>query len=163
MGRNTTTERHTMQWTKQDGYFIEAREENIEPIYLPAYLCILDTAKSKFIRSIRPFYKSIIYCNTDGFLSTQEINLDLLNLRNTNHIVGNFRLCHRYNDLYLECLNGYAGTTDDGKLINTISGMRFERVLTPDQYERKNFVYYVNEPTANGTIRHKVIKIQNDV
>lgn len=161
MGRNTTTERHTMQWNKKDGYFIDTKEEQIEPIYLPAYLSILDTAKSKFIRSIRPFYKHIIYCNTDGFLSTQEIDLSLLNLRNTNHIVGNFRLCHKYIDLYLECLNGYAGITDNGQLINTISGMKFERVLTPDQYQRKDFVYYVNEPTASGTIRHRVIKIHN--
>lgn len=162
MGRNTTTERNTMQWTQKDGYFIETTEEEIEPIYLPAYLCILDTAKSKFIRSIRPFYKSIIYCNTDGFLSKQEIDLQMLNLRNTNHTVGNFRLCHKYSDIYLECLNGYSGITEDGELINTISGMRFERVLTPEQYQNKNFVYYVNEPTANGTIRHRIIKIKNN-
>lgn len=159
MGRNETTIQNTAKLTAS-GLEFEKEEKNIDPIYLPAYLAILDASKSKFLKAIKPYWNDIIYANTDGFLCKKEIDLFLLNLRNSNSILGNFRCCHKYSDLYVECINGYAGITTDGEIMNTISGMSFERILTPQDYETKKFVYYVNEPTPSGKIRRTEIRIQ---
>lgn len=158
LGRNETTLKNIAKIGK-NGLEIEKEEVEIDPIYLPAYLAILDASKAKFLKAIRPFWKHIIYANTDGFLSTQKIDLQMLNFRNSNSLLGNFRLCHKYMDLYVECINGYAGITEDGEIMNTISGMSFERIITPDDYQNKSFVYYVNEPTPAGTIRRSEIYV----
>lgn len=158
LGRNTKTCRNVAKLTAQ-GIIYEKIEQDIEPIYLPAYLSILDKAKAKFLRTIKPYWQHIIYCNTDGFLSTVPIDLDLLNFRNANKVLGNFRQCHEFKDLFVECINGYAGITADGECINTISGMTFDKILTPDEYAAKHFVYYVNEPTAKGTIKRTAVTI----
>ena len=158
LGRNETTLKNIAKMGK-NGLEIEKEEVEIDPIYLPAYLAILDASKAKFLKAIRPFWKHIIYANTDGFLSTQQIDLQMLNFRNSNSLLGNFRLCHKYMDLYVECINGYAGITEDGEIMNTISGMSFERIITPDDYQNKSFVYYVNEPTPAGTIRRSEIYV----
>ena len=160
LGRNETTLQNTAKIT-QNGLEIDKVEKEIDPIYLPAYLAILDASKAKFLKAIKPYWKNILYANTDGFLCTKEIELAFLNFRNTNKLLGNFRLCHKYNDIYVECINGYAGITEDGEIVNTISGMSFERILTPDDYQSKTFVYYVNEPTPSGTIRRSEIYVNN--
>lgn len=159
MGRNETTIKNIAKMTPS-GLVIDKEETSIDPIYLPAYLAILDASKAKFLKAIRPYWRDIIYANTDGFLCKKELNLSLLNIRNSNKILGNFRCCHKYSDIYVECINGYAGITTDGEIMNTISGMSFERIITPQDYETKSFVYYVNEPTAAGTIRKTVIRVQ---
>lgn len=159
MGRNEITLKNTATMTR-NGLIFDKEEIKIDPIYLPAYLAILDASKAKFLKAIKPHWHDIIYANTDGFLCKKELDLFLLNIRNTNKVLGNFRCCHKYSDLYVECINGYAGITSDGEIMNTISGMSFDRILTPEDYQQKSFVYYVNEPTQSGTIRKTEIRIQ---
>lgn len=109
LGRNTTTLRNSAK-IEPNGLKIEAVEENIDPIYLPAYLAILDRAKSRFIKIVRKFRDKIIYANTDGFLSTQKIDIDLLNSAVCS-LIGNFREKTHYKKIFISSINGYAASS----------------------------------------------------
>lgn len=160
LGRNTITYKNTAKLTQQ-GIIYDNIEQKIDPIYLPAYLCILDSAKSKFLKAIKPYFNDIIYANTDGFLISKQLNLDILNLQNANSIVGNFKEKHHFKEIHIQCINGYSAITTDAELVNVISGMSFEETLTPEQYRTKNFSYYLNIPTSNGTIKKQIIKLNS--
>lgn len=156
LGRNTKTTRNLAKKTP-NGLVLEEFEEDIEPIYLPAYLCCLDHAKSKFIRTLRPFYKSIIYANTDGFMSTEKIPLDLLNIQNSNQVIGNFRLCHEFETVFIASVNGYAGRTKDGEIENCISGMTVSEKISPEQFSTQKFDYVINERTNDGRMSLRTV------
>lgn len=156
LGRNTKTTRNLAKKTP-NGLVFEEYEEDIEPIYLPAYLCCLDHAKSKFIRTLRPFYKTIIYANTDGFMSTEPIDLSVLNLQNTNKVIGNFRQCNEFETVFIASVNGYAGRTRDGKIKDCVSGMSLSEQISPEQLSSKQFEYYVNEKTNDGRMSLRTV------
>lgn len=155
-GRNTTTTTCDVK-IEPTGLEIESHEQTIEPVYLPAYLAILDTSKAKFLRAIKPYYNKIVYANTDGFLTSEHIDLAQLNMHNSNAVLGNFKVKHTFKDIYIHCLNGYAGVTTDGEVVNTISGMTLTDAVTPDAYEQQSFSYTVNLPTADGRMRQQVV------
>lgn len=144
---------------EQERLILYQEEKQIDPIYLPAYVNILDAAKTRFLRSIKPFANAIIYANTDGILTTKPLPLEILNLSNTNPLLGNFRECSKFLDIEIKCINGYAGITADGEVDNTISGMSLEQFLTPEQYASNKFTYYMNEPTPHGTIKRTAISL----
>lgn len=155
-GRNTTTIENTAKLNDL-GIETNSVDKTIDPIYLPVYLCVLDRAKSTFIRTIQKHQNKIVYANTDGFLSTEPIDTQCLNANNSLPI-GNYRPKHTYSYIYIECINGYAGILDTGELDNTISGMTLERMLAPDEYRHRTFEYYVHTPTPQGTIKKQIIK-----
>lgn len=156
MGRNTTTIENTAKLNDL-GIETGSVDKTIDPIYLPVYLCVLDRAKTAFIRTIQKHQDKIVYANTDGFLSTVPLNVDLLNAKNSLP-VGNYRSKNKYVHIYIECINGYAGILETGELDNTISGMTLERLLAPDEYRNRTFEYYVNKATPQGTIKKQTIK-----
>lgn len=158
MGRNTYTVKNSIKTNSTHSLIKTIEEEKeIDPIYLPVYLSVLDKAKSAFIKTILKHTDTIVYANTDGFLSTMPLNIDLLNIHNSLPI-GNYRAKTLYKQIHIECINGYAGITDTGEIDNTISGMTLEEIITPEQYKHKQFKYYIQEPTARGTIRKRYIK-----
>lgn len=157
LGRNTDTITNTAKLTPQGLQFSE-EIKHIDPIYLPAHIAILDASKARFLRTLRPIFKKVIYANTDGFITNEPISLDWLNIGISNEILGKFRFQNEYNTLYIESLNGYAGITTDGTIENTISGMSIGHTLTPQQFAEKSFTYYINEPTPDGHIRCRTIK-----
>ena len=156
MGRNTTTIENTAKLNDL-GIETGAVDKTIDPIYLPVYLCVLDRAKTAFIRTIQKHQDKIVYANTDGFLSIVPLNVNLLNFENSLP-VGNYRSKNKYVHIYIECINGYAGILETGELDNTISGMTLERLLAPDEYRNRTFEYYVNIATPQGTIKKQTIK-----
>lgn len=156
MGRNTTTIENTAKLNDL-GIETNSVDKTIEPIYLPVYLCVLDRAKTAFIQTIQKYQNKIVYANTDGFLSTTPLNLEILNIDNCLPI-GNYRSKNIYSYIYIECINGYAGILDTGEIDNTISGMTFDRLLSPDEYRHRKFEYYVNIATPSGTIRKQTVK-----
>ena len=155
MGRNTTTIQNTAKLNSN--IEIDSFNKTIDPIYLPVYLCVLDRAKSEFIKIIQKHKNKIVYANTDGFLATEPLNVDLLNSNNSLQI-GNYRSKNKYVYIYIECINGYSGILETGELDNTISGMTFERLIAPEDYRNRTFEYYINTATPNGTIRKQTIK-----
>lgn len=130
----------------------------IDPIYLPVYIFVLDRAKAEFINTIKKYRDCIIYANTDGFLTTKQLPVDLLNLGNTSDMLGNYRIKHEYKDIYIECMNGYTAVTVDGQIDNTISGITLAQAITPEQYRSKQYTYYIHEQTPRGTIRRRTVK-----
>ena len=155
-GRNTTTIENTAKLNDL-GIEISSIDKTIDPIYLPVYLCVLDRAKSKFIRTIQKHKDKIVYANTDGFLSVEPINTQSLNLDNS-LLIGNYREKNVYKLIHIECINGVSAITTDGEIENTISGMTLEAILSPEDYRNRNFVYYMNTTTPQGTIKKQIIK-----
>lgn len=155
-GRNTTTQENVVKMA-QKSIKTSTVDKQIDPIYLPIYLCVLDRAKAQFIRTLQKHYKSIIYANTDGFLTDKPINIDSLNINNCLPI-GNYRNKNIYATIHIESINGYVGITTDGEIDNTLSGMTLDDVINPEQYRNRQFTYYVNVPTDNGTIRRKRVQ-----
>lgn len=156
LGRNTKTIVNKAHDSPQ-GLVFDKEEKNIDPIYLPAHLAILDASKARFLRTLRPLFDKVIYANTDGFITTAQVPLERLNAGITHECLGKFRQQHTYKQLYIESINGYAGINDDGELENTISGMSIEQAITPHQFADRNFPYYVNEPTRDGKMRCRII------
>lgn len=157
LGRNTSTIENTAYMTPQ-GLKLGKKSKNIDPIYLPAHVAILDAAKTRFLKVLHRFREHIIYANTDGFISTKRLDLNRLNISTEHEVLGKFREGHEFVQLFIECINGYAGVTSDGEIDNTISGMALTASVTPDEYAHNDFEYYVNEPTAQGTIRRTVVR-----
>lgn len=131
---------------------LKKEEKKIEPVYLPVYLFALDKSKAEFIRTLQKHLPNIIYANTDGFLTTQPISLDELNFQNSCG-VGMFKQKKKYASLFIECINGYAGITEAGEISNTIAGLNLARKVTPEEYEHKNLIYTIKQPTATGKVR----------
>lgn len=156
LGRNTTTIVNKARKTAKGLEFIKETKQ-IDPIYLPAHLAILDASKTRFLRILRPFFSKVIYANTDGFIASQPIDLARLNIGATHECLGKFRAQSEYVQLYIESINGYAGITADGEIDNTISGMSIDGTITPQQFADRTFPYYVNEPTRNGEMRCRII------
>lgn len=156
LGRNTVSAENTAIFA-QNRLVLGEDVKNIEPIYLPAYLCVLDRSKSKFIRTVQTYKDKIIYANTDGFLSTEPINTSELNYANALPI-GNYRQKHHYTKIHIESINGYCAITETGELDNTLAGMTLSTKIDPDQYKAKQFEYYVNVPTEHGTIKRQAVR-----
>lgn len=138
-------------------YILNQTPTEIDPIYLPVYIFVLDRAKAEFINTVKKYRNSIVYANTDGFLCNKPLPLELLNINNTNAAIGNYRTKHVYKEMYIECINGYTGITVDGQIDNTISGITLADKITPEQYRNKNYTYYIHEQTPHGTIRRLVV------
>ena len=155
MGRNTITTENIVNSDKKKIKSISL-EKTIEPLYLPVYLSVLDRAKSQFIKTIQKYYKNIVYANTDGFMCDKELDIDKLNSANALDI-GKYKIKHKYLYVYIECVNGYVGITEDGEIDNVISGMTIGETITPEQYENRQFTYYLNVNTEHGTIKKKKI------
>ena len=151
-GRNTIKEYHIIDKTLKE----KTINKTIESIYLPLYLYVLGSAKAFFIRTLNKYSNSIIYANTDGFFTTASIDINMLNQSVTDSI-GSFKFKGIYKDLYIESINGYAGIFDNGKIDNTISGMTLEQLLTPAQYQQKDFTYYINIITAHYDILRMIV------
>lgn len=157
-GRNAHTIEMTAKFDPQ-GAKIEQHEKDIDPVYLPVYLAVLDASKAKFIKSITPIIDKIIYANTDGFLTTSnDVDLSLLNIRNSNALLGNFKTKHTYQRIYIQGINQYAGITTDGLIDNTISGMTLSDSITPEQLANRQFAYTINE-YARGAIYEHIITL----
>ena len=122
----------------------------IDPIYLPAYLYFVGKAKTEFIEKLQKI-KGLIYANTDGFLTTEKVSEMLLNYNYSTEI-GSYKTKTPYSEIYIDCINGYAGTRIDGSVDNTISGMKISSRLTAEQYQSKKFTYTINRVSAQGTI-----------
>lgn len=154
-GRNTQTSENGAQL---NAGHIETSviDKNIDPVYLPVYLSVLDRAKSQFIRTVQRHQDCIIYANTDGFLTTKPLDTKELNFENCLPI-GNYREKNKYVQIYIECINGYAGIKDTGEIDNTISGMTLESVIDPEQYRNRQFDYYIHITTPHGTIKKQKI------
>lgn len=156
-GRNTFTTNSAIIIDNKK-YVLSETPTEIDPIYLPIYIFVLDRAKTEFIRTIKKYRNYIVYANTDGFLSTKPLPLDLMNINNSNAAVGNYRIKHEYKEIYIECMNGYTGITTDGQIDNTISGITLTEAITPEQYRNKQYTYYIHEQTPRGTIRRRTVK-----
>lgn len=156
-GRNIFTANATIAIDKNQ-LILQQIPTEIDPIYLPVYLFVLDRAKAEFIKTAKEYKAQIIYANTDGFLCNKPLPLNLLNINNTNAAIGNYRIKHVYKNIYIECMNGYTGITTDGQIDNTISGITLAEAITPEQYRSKNYTYYINEQTPYGTIRRLTVK-----
>ena len=156
LGRNTTTTKNTAIFA-QKRLVLSEEIKTIEPIYLPAYLCVLDRSKSKFIRTVQKYQDKIIYANTDGFLAIVPINLQELNYSNALQI-GNYRQKHNYVKIHIESINGFCAITDTGELDNTLSGITMLDKIEPEQYKNKQFEYYINTPTDHGTIKRQTVR-----
>ena len=154
-GRNTTTTENVAKMA-QKSIKTSTVDKQIDPVYLPVYLSVLDKSKSAFIRTLQKHQDTIVYANTDGFLSTKQIDVNSLNINNSLPI-GNYRNKNTFAYIYIECVNGYAGIKDTGEIDNTISGMSFEEAIDPEQYRTRQFKYYVNVATEHGTIRRQRI------
>ena len=152
-GKNTTK----MQ-TKFVAGKIVSKYTETDPIYLPVYLYVTGKAKAEFVRKLQEIGKdNIIYANTDGFLTTNQIDLDMLNF-DCKTEVGAFKKKNTYKQLYIECVNGYAGLTIDGTIDNTIAGLSATDKVSVDNYRAKRFDYIVKEITPSGLTR-KIIHL----
>lgn len=159
-GRNEET---SISYVKFNGKKMTLKSEKIkiDPIYLPVYIYTLDKSKTEFIRQLQNNYNNIIYANTDGFISTKELDVEKLNFENSCS-VGLYRCKHVFKELYIECINGYAGITTDGTVENTISGLTLTRKITPQEYQQRKILYSYNTITDNGTFVRKIIDIDGN-
>lgn len=143
-GKNTISIRTKFS----NGKLIEKREET-PPIYLPIYLFVTGKAKAEFIKTLQRIgLKNIIYANTDGFLSSEPIDIDWLNFGRSG--LGAFSEKPKFKEIFIECVNGYAGIYEDGTIDNTISGMKTLSKLSVDEYMSKSYDYVVHEITSDG-------------
>lgn len=155
LGRNTAVE--SISFSKDgENWLYKRKELKRDPLYLPVYLFAIGKQKSEFIKTINQFKDSIIYANTDGFISTKRLNIDFMNYRFSSEL-GKFREKHQYQKLYIKTINGYAGLTSAGELDNTIAGMTLERLITPQEYESGEYSSVIQSVTKNLTIKRQRI------
>lgn len=154
-GKNTTTTRSRIV-NDTNGWRIDYNNEESEPIYLPIYLYVTGKAKAEFIMTLQKIgLKHVIYANTDGLLTDIPINLKWLNF-GRNNTIGLYKDKGVFEEIFIECINGYCGRMQDGTIDNTISGMRTVSKLSAQEYQTGHFDYYFHELQQDGHI-HKVI------
>lgn len=148
--------RNTVSRSKFVGQDIVYKTDPSDPIYLPIYLYVTGKAKSEFIRDLqRVGISNVVYANTDGFLCTKELDLNRLNI-GRQLIIGHYKYKCQYQDIYIECINGYAGLTTDGEIDNTLSGIRLVSPISVREYQSKRFTYRLSE-IHNCQIRETII------
>ena len=109
------------------------------PVYLPVYLFTTGKAKAEFIATLQRIGTShIVYANTDGFYCDKELDLDWLN-RGRSGEIGVFKHKYTLERCYINCINGVAGVTIDGTIVNTLSGMTLPTAISVEQYESRDF------------------------
>ena len=101
---------------------VELIEQKRDPIYLPVYIAILDSAKAKFITTLNAHKDVIIYANTDGFISLQAIDTNALN-NGVSDGVGAYKFKGCYKDIYIRAINSYCGLFDNGEFDVCMSGV----------------------------------------
>ena len=138
------------------GNTIHYKNEECEPIYLPLYLFVTGKAKAEFIRTInRIGLDNIIYANTDGILTSNPVKLERLNYGRVGQI-GIFKQKPIFKEIYIDCINGYSAITEDGKIDNTISGMKPLSPVSVADYMNNTFDYVINEITTQGVQEHVI-------
>ena len=155
-GRKTTQETTNLKlrYNKLDP---EKTLKTIDPIYLPLYLCVLDKAKSSFIKTLQLVKNKIVYANTDGFYTTHKIDLRLLNV-GINQPIGNYREKSKFAVMQIEGINSLSAITESGEIVNTLSGMKTFDLITPDQHKQRDFNYYIDVPTSSGYIMRQILR-----
>lgn len=123
-----------------------------EPVYLPIYLYVTGKAKAEFIRTLlRVGVDNIVYCNTDGFICTKQLDIDILNIGRPNAL-GAFRLNKNYTRLYIRSINGYVGEDSTGDVTNTISGQRLLDPISVQQYMTQDYTYTIRVIDKDGDL-----------
>ena len=123
---------------------------------MPLYLFVTGKAKAEFIRTInRIGLDNIIYANTDGILTAKPVKLERLNWGRTGQI-GIFKQKPIFKEIYIDCINGYSAITEDGKIDNTISGMKPLSPVSVADYMNNTFDYVINEITTQGVQEHVI-------
>lgn len=98
-------------------------------VYLPLYLFVVGRSKAKFINAISNS-SGEIYGNTDGFLTTKELDLDELNFDQNNRL-GSFVLKGIYTDATIKGVNNYIMTnTKTGELESIFPGIASDEQMS---------------------------------
>lgn len=161
LGKNTYTEQTKLQ---QKGGKISIISEKVkkEPVYLPLYLYATGKEKAEFILTLQKIgLNKVIYANTDGFLTTDDINIDRLNF-GRNDELGAFKRKTPIKQIYIDCINGYTAELENGEIDNTISGMRLLSAVSVKQYQQKQFKYTLKQINDKGDIEEYEISTDNN-
>ena len=159
MGRNTATKINKFTWSKGKCAVKQCKQE-IDPIYLPVYLFVQGKQKAEFVRTLNR-YDGIIYANTDGFFTTNEINTERLNARYTTDL-GAYKYKCEYAELYINSINGYVGITTEGEIDNCLAGMSMDALIYPGQYEQQQFTYHLDQVTNSLVVHRTTIQQQRN-
>lgn len=155
-GKNATTTQTKLEH-KNGKISIVEREIQGEPVYLPIYIYVTGKAKAEFITTLqRTGLDKIIYANTDGFISNEQINIASLNLGRKD--VGLYRLDKTFKEIFIEAINGYCGLDTNNELDNTLSGLHLLSPVSVEQYMNKSFDYTIKEIDGNGNICETIVK-----
>lgn len=128
-------------------------------IYPPAYICLLDRHKSRFLAMLRAAggTSNIIYANTDGFMTRHPINLSRFNVGLDGVQAGSLQLRDVYRKVYIEKINQYAAERSDGTLDNCISGARLTRSVSPADLAERRIAQYIDMLGSDGFIHRTFI------
>lgn len=128
-------------------------------IYPPAYICLLDRHKSRFLAMLRAAggKSNIIYANTDGFMTRNPINLSRFNVGLDWVQPGSLQLRDVYRKIYIEKINQYAAERSDGTLDNCISGARLARSVSPSDLADRRIAQYIDMLGSDGFIHRTFI------
>lgn len=155
-GKNTKTEASIIEF---DGIRYKRKQVKIEndPIYLPVYLAVQSRQKAKFIRTLQKYKNKIVYANTDGFLTSEKIDINELNNYKTS-CIGLYKEKNRFNEIFIECINGYVGKTDCS-IESKVSGFCPNTTITPKMYQDKTFSYTIRIINPEGYVEVKDVQL----
>lgn len=157
-GKKILKETTTINIDARGHYNIETNVEKTDPVYLPLYLFVNGKAKAEFIDTLQKIgTHSVIYANTDGFITTQQMSANRLNFGRISSI-GYYKEKTPIKEIYIETINGYTSIDTDGVIDNTLSGMTITDAITIEQHQTHNFKYIVHEINQNGDICEKYIQ-----
>lgn len=154
-GRNTEFS-NSVATIKEGSFAIEQIKASSDPVYQPIYDFVLGRSKRHFVSTIREHKKKVVYANTDGFFSRDKIDVRLLNESYT-YEIGRYKERNVFDHTYIECINGYVTVDQNGEIENTISGLMLEDVITPEQYQKKDFFYTIDQITKDGKLMKQKI------
>lgn len=157
-GKKVMKETTTINIDARGHYNIETNVEKSDPVYLPLYLFVNGKAKAEFIDTLQKIgTQSVIYANTDGFITTQQMSANRLNFGRISSI-GYYKEKTPLKEIYIETINGYTSIDADGVIDNTLSGMTITDTITIEQHQTHNYKYIVHEMNQHGDICEKYIQ-----
>lgn len=148
-GKRTITEQNCIM-ERNGKKAILTRKIKSQPIYQPIYLFVNGKAKLEFIDTLQRIVgiDNLVYANTDGFLTTKPIDLNMLNF-GRGSVIGCFKFKCKFVDIQINSINGYVGITDTGKTEQVVSGVSLTGAITPEQYSKQQFSYDIHEFDEN--------------
>lgn len=153
-GRNTNQNINNFTW-KKGKCIVKQHKHAIDPIYLPIYLFVQGKQKAEFIRTLNRT-DGVIYANTDGFFTEQQVSIEKLNARFTDDL-GAYKCKCEYAELYVNSINGYVGITTYGEVDNCLAGMSMSSLIYPEQYEQQQFTYHIDQATEQLVIHRTIV------